>query len=158
MLTCPMCKKSLEGLVRECPRCRSDLSLLVDYSSHLQDGLVQAQALTRQGELGEAVWAYLTVLEVDPDNPEARRQVGRVVTAVRQFDRADPGRRWVKRLRRRARFRQWLHGRLGDGSPIDWMRLLFLLLLAAAALFLAFELGYRTGLATPPAQIEASQE
>src|SRR5262245_19831030 len=151
MLTCPMCKKSLEGLVRECPRCRSDLSLLVDYTSHLQDGLARAQALTRQGELAEAVWAYLTVLEVDPDNPEARRQVGRVATAVRQFDRAAPGRRWVKRLRRRARFRHWLRGRQDDGTPLDWTGLLFLVLFFAAAVVLAFELGFHFGqAATPP--------
>src|SRR5437867_2549345 len=111
MLTCPMCKKGLDGLVPECPRCRTDLSLLVEYTTGLQGGLAQAEALARQGELGEAVWAYLAVLEVDPDNPVARRQVGRVATAVRAFDRAAPGRRWLKRLRRRAHFRRWLQGR-----------------------------------------------
>src|SRR6516165_7093535 len=99
MLTCPMCKKTLRQLARQCPTCRSDLSLLVDYVEHLDGGLRQAEALTRAGELGEAVWAYLQVLEVDPDNPEARRQVGEVAAAVRQFDRAAPGRRWLKRLR-----------------------------------------------------------
>ena len=87
MLMCPMCQKVLTEWTRECPRCRADLSILVSYADHLQQGLARADALTRQGELGEAVWAYLEVLEVDPDNDAARRQVARVATAVRQFDR-----------------------------------------------------------------------
>src|SRR5919107_1426650 len=98
MLTCPQCKKRTQGLLRKCQTCQTDLSLLVDYVGHLQDGLVRAEVMTRTGELGEAVWAYLEVLEVDPDNATARRQVGRVVTAVRQFDNASPSRRWLKRL------------------------------------------------------------
>ena len=32
MLTCPMCKKKLRGLERECLNCRTDVSLLVDMS------------------------------------------------------------------------------------------------------------------------------
>src|SRR5262245_15818550 len=94
MLVCPMCKKGLPDLARQCPRCRTDLTLLVDYVDALQVALARADARARAGELGEAVWAYLEVLEVDPDNPIARRQVSQVVTAVRQFDRATPGRRW----------------------------------------------------------------
>ena len=38
------------------------------------------------------------MLEVDPDNPEARKQIGQVVTAVRQFDTTIPGRRWANGL------------------------------------------------------------
>src|SRR5262249_41920797 len=82
MLTCPMCKKKLRGLEKECVNCKTDVSLLVDYVENLQEGLVRAEALTKAGELGEAVWAYLEVLEVDPDNTTAKRQVGQVVTAV----------------------------------------------------------------------------
>jgi hypothetical protein len=108
MLTCPMCRKKLRGLEKECGNCRTDVSLLVEYVENLREGLAQAEALTRAGELGEAVWAYLTVLEVDPDNATARRQVGKVVTAVRQFDNTAPGRRWLKRLRKQTRFRRWL--------------------------------------------------
>ncbi len=44
------------------------------------------------------MWAYLEVLEVDPDNATARRQVSQVATAVRQFDFATPGRRWANNL------------------------------------------------------------
>src|SRR5438132_4137483 len=105
MLICPMCKKSLSEWTRVCPRCRADLSILVDYVDHLRAGLSRAQEQTRKGELGEAVWAYLEVLEVDPDNADARRQVSRVTAAVRQFDRAATGRKWIDRLRRQARFR-----------------------------------------------------
>ena len=54
-----------------CPRCRADLSLLVEHVEHLQGGLARAEALTQRGELGEAVWAYLEVLEADPNNPTA---------------------------------------------------------------------------------------
>lgn len=108
MLTCPMCKKTVPAQSRSCPRCTTDLALLTDFVGNLQDGLAKADALTRQGRLGPAVWAYLEVLEVDPENPTARGQVGQVVTAVRQFDTAAPGRRWLERLRRNARFRQWL--------------------------------------------------
>lgn len=99
MLTCPMCKQRLQGMEKECSRCRTDVSLLVNYVENLQDGLARADALTRQGELGEAVWAYLKVLEVDPDNLTARRQVGQVVTAVRQFDRVASNRSWFSKIR-----------------------------------------------------------
>jgi hypothetical protein len=102
-----MCKKKLRGLEKECLNCRTDVSLLVNYVEDLRDGLAQAEALTRAGELGEAVWAYLGVLEVDPDNATARRQVGKVATAVRQFDQTAPGRRWLKKLRKQTRFRRW---------------------------------------------------
>src|SRR6059036_2890091 len=98
MLTCPMCKKKLRGLEKECGNCKTDVSLLVDYVENLQEGLERAEALTKAGELGEAVWAYLEVLEVDPDNATARKQVSQVVTAVRQFDYLTPGRRWANNL------------------------------------------------------------
>jgi hypothetical protein len=133
MLTCPMCKKSVRLTSRECPTCRTDLSLLVDYVDHLEDGLARAEALTRAGELGEAVWAYLAVLEIDPDNPEAKRQVGQVAGAVRQFDRIAQGRRWMDKLRRRARFRQWMeswrHARM---NLFVWVFIAGLLLALAA--------------------------
>ena len=89
MYTCPnpSCKKALPVLAPTCAYCQADLTLLVDYADHLRDALEQADRLARAGHLGEAVWAYLEVLEVDPDNPLARRQVGQVAAAVRQFDR-----------------------------------------------------------------------
>src|SRR5581483_7952837 len=98
MPSCPQCTKPLRELTRRCPSCQADLDLLVDYVSHLQGGLERAENLTRAGELGQAVWAYLEVLEVDPDNPTARRQVSQVATAVRQFDAVTPGRRWANNL------------------------------------------------------------
>jgi hypothetical protein len=98
MPSCPQCNRPLIELTRQCPSCRADLDLLVDYVSGLQGSLYRADQLTRAGELGSAVWAYLEVLEVDPDNPQARRQVGQVATAVRQFDRTAPGRRWAAGL------------------------------------------------------------
>ena len=98
MLQCPQCTKPLRELVRRCPTCQADLDLLVDYVSHLQGGLDRAENLVRAGELGPAVWAYLEVLEVDPDNATARRQVSQVATAVRQFDFNTPGRRWANNL------------------------------------------------------------
>lgn len=98
MLQCPQCTKPLRELVRRCPTCQADLDLLVDYVSHLQGGLERAENLVRAGELGQAVWAYLEVLEVDPDNVSARRQVTQVATAVRQFDHTVPGRRWANNL------------------------------------------------------------
>src|SRR5919204_6860973 len=123
VLTCPMCKKTVAEDVRACPRCRADLSILVDYVDHLKNGLARAEALTRAGELAEAVWAYLEVLEVDPDNTIARRQVGRVATAVRQFDRVAVGRRWLDRLQRQHRFRRWL-SRQADEPWVGWPGLL----------------------------------
>lgn len=107
MLTCPMCKKTVRSSLRECPTCRTDIGLLADYSDSIAEGLTRAEALTRDGELGEAVWAYLAVLESDPDNPVARRQVGQVAAAVRQFDRIAIGRRWMDKLQRQASFRRW---------------------------------------------------
>jgi hypothetical protein len=99
MPRCPQCNKTLATLVRRCPSCMADLDLLVEYVNQLQSGLDQAEKLTRAGELGPAVWAYLAVLEVDPDNVLARRQVGDVAMAVRQFDESAPGRRWLSRIR-----------------------------------------------------------
>ncbi len=108
MLICPMCKKTLTRLEKECPSCRTDLSLLADYVDHLHDGLERAESLTKAGKLGEAVWTYLNVLEVDPDNPTARQQVGAVATAIREFDRASSGRRWLAKLRRQELAVGWL--------------------------------------------------
>jgi hypothetical protein len=92
MPQCPQCNKPLRELVRRCPSCQADLDLLVDYVSHLRGGLERAQDLTKAGELGQAVWAYLEILEVDPDNAAAKKQVSQVATAVRQFDSAAPSR------------------------------------------------------------------
>jgi hypothetical protein len=86
MFPCPWCKKTLPELVRRCPSCQADLSLVFDYVVGLEGGLSRAEQMTRQGRLDEAVWAYLEVLDVDPENPEAKRQIGRVAAAVRNFD------------------------------------------------------------------------
>src|SRR5437588_739450 len=97
MPACPQCSKPLRELVRRCPSCQADLDLLVDYVSHLRVGLERAEDLTKAGELGQAMWAYLEILEVDPDNAAAKKQVSQVATAVRQFDSAAPGRPWPGR-------------------------------------------------------------
>jgi hypothetical protein len=113
----------------------ADLDLLVDYVSHLEGGLVRADNLTRAGELGQAVWAYMEVLEVDPDNPTARHQVSQVATAVRQFDRTAPGRRWLSGMR------TGLFGDLENG----WLLFGVRLVLVAVLLFFAFSLGLSMG-------------
>ena len=143
MLTCPMCKKRLNGLEKECTKCQTDVSLLVDYVENLQEGLVRADALTKQGELGEAVWAYLEVLEVDPDNATARRQVGQVVTAVRQFDQAAPGRRWLKQLQRKTRFRRWAANMKSDPDASGWVSGAIWFVIVLGALIFGFFLGWR---------------
>jgi hypothetical protein len=134
MPRCPQCTKPLEELARRCPSCQADLDLLVEYVNQLDDGLRQAEALTREGELDGAVWKYLEVLEVDPDNATARRQVGKVATAVRQFDRLAPGRRWISRVR----------GEDEDSAAARaarWLRAAFVVLLIG----LAFAAGYAAG-------------
>lgn len=155
MLTCPVCKKRLNGLERECTKCRADVSLLVDYVENLQEGLVRADALTKQGELGEAVWAYLEVLEVDPDNATARRQVGQVVTAVRQFDKAAPGRRWLAQLQRKARLKRWVTNLKNDGDASGWISGIVWFVIVLGALILGYFLGahqfHPTAATTPPA-------
>jgi hypothetical protein len=113
----------------------ADLDLLVDYVSHLEGGLVRADNLTRAGELGQAVWAYMEVLEVDPDNPTARHQVNQVASAVRQFDRTAPGRRWLLGMR---------NGLFGDPET-SWILFLVRLVLIGVLLFFAFSLGYSVG-------------
>jgi hypothetical protein len=87
MLICPLCKNAVAPVAAQCPRCQANLSLLCDVRDRITEGLSRAEAATRAGSLEAAVWAYLEVLEVDPDNPTARRQLARVATAVRQFDR-----------------------------------------------------------------------
>ncbi len=146
MLTCPMCKKALPGLEPRCRSCQADVSLLVEYVKGLDGGLARAEALARAGELGEAVWAYLEVLEVDPENATARRQVGQVAAAVRQFDRAAPGRRWQGRILRQARFRRWLAAwQRQEGMLPTWMVGALCALMAGAALFVGYGFGYYQG-------------
>ena len=106
----------------------------------MQEGLVRAELLTKAGELGEAVWAFLEVLEVDPDNATARRQVGQVVTAVRQFDNAAPGRRWLKKLQRQTRFRRWASGWTSEDAA-TWLTWGFWFVAIVAAVVLGFFLG-----------------
>ena len=55
---------------------------------NLDEHLNKAEAALKAGDLGDAVWAYLNVLETDPEHPVAKRQVMKVATAVRQFDEA----------------------------------------------------------------------
>jgi hypothetical protein len=151
MLRCPQCNKPLTELTKdnECPLCRADLDLLVYYDKELRSGLELAEQHLRKGELGEAVWAYLAVLEVDPDNATARRQVGQVATAVRQFDRTAPGRRWISRVR----------GESEEPPLARWLRAAVAALLVVAA----FCVGYFAGSGsngeddtpTPPVRHEA---
>src|SRR5262245_813060 len=138
MLTCPWCKKKTPGLDRECPSCHADLTLLVEYVQNLAAGLVRAAQLTRSGQLGEAVWAYLEVLEVDPENPIARKQVGQVATAVRQFDESPPNARWLIGARKGSGFRSWFSGEEGQG----WGNLVWIVLVLVA-LFVGYFLGQK---------------
>jgi hypothetical protein len=133
MLTCPMCKKALRAMTRECPTCRTDLSLLTDYAGALDSGLARAESLTKEGELAEAVWTYLAILEVDPDCPAARRQVGQVAAAVRQFDQITHGRRWSERIRARARF----------GEESGWLNVVVWVVFVLAALLIGYWIGHR---------------
>jgi hypothetical protein len=71
--------------------------LLVDYVANLAVSLEHAELMVREGRLAEAIFAYLEVLDVDPENAEARRQVGLVAAAVRSFDSAPPGKRRYRR-------------------------------------------------------------
>jgi hypothetical protein len=139
MLTCPMCKKEVVESARACPRCRTDLSILTTYLGELQTGIQRAESLTKAGELGDAVFAYLEVLEVDPDNAEARRQVGRVVSAVRQFDRVAEGRRWLHQLQRQVHLRRWLKS--WKALLPDWWRVAQVLILLAMAISAGYLIG-----------------
>jgi hypothetical protein len=136
-----VCKKRLDGVEKECSKCRADVSLLVHYVENLQEGLARADAFAKQGELGEAVWAYLEVLEVDPDNTTARRQVGQVVTAVRQFDKAAPGRRWLAQLQRKTRVRRWMSNLKQDGDAAGWLSGVIWFAIVLGALILGYFLG-----------------
>jgi hypothetical protein len=155
MITCPMCKKKLPGLDKKCGNCRTDVSLLVDYVENLRDGLKRAEALTRRGELGDAVWEYLEVLEVDPDNATARKQVGKVATAVRQFDQTAPARRWQKKLQRQNAFRRFLSGGGGNGEGGGWLGSLFWFVVVVSALLIGFLLGQFTATRAGPAPAPA---
>jgi type VI protein secretion system component VasK len=150
-----MCQASNEDQARQCRRCQADLSLLADYVSHLQGGLEQAELLTRAGELGEAVWAYLAVLEVDPDNATARRQVGKVVTAVRQFDETAPGRRWLTSLRKKSWWRRWLAS--DDNGPAVLLAYLLAVGVLVGCLALGYSWGYWAGQNAAPPMLSVEQ-
>jgi hypothetical protein len=134
MLTCPnpSCRKPLPALTRTCSYCRADLSLLVDYVGQLEGAVGRAQELTRDGRLADAVWAYLEVLEVDPDNTPARQQVSQVAAAVRHFDRAARSRR--------------LTDRALDSGPGHWLSGWLLLIGVLVLVALAFLVGYQWGI------------
>jgi hypothetical protein len=143
MLTCPLCKKRLPALERRCRTCQTDVSLLIDYVGHLQDGLMRAEAHTRRGDLGEAVWAYLEVLEVDPDNATARQQVGQVAAAVRQFDRA-AARPW-RQLEQKGSVMCFFPGFVPDGDRHGWLLMGLWTGVALLALVVGYGLGYHQG-------------
>jgi hypothetical protein len=107
MPVCPQCNREFAELSKECPSCKADLTLLLDHTKRLGLGLEKAEEWTKSGELGRATWAYLAVLEVDPDNPKARRQISRIATAIRQFDRTAPKQRWSLTMEGGPR-RSWL--------------------------------------------------
>ncbi len=157
MLKCPMCRELLPDDTRKCRKCQTDLSLLADYVSHLQEGLGAADAMTKAGKLDAAVWAYLAVLEVDPDNATARRQVGRVATAVRQFDRTAPGRRWLRALQKETWFQRW-RASWSEGESSGLWSWVFLFLLYFGSVVTAYWWGMQTGAAkheqveNPPAE------
>lgn len=155
MIKCPMCQDLLSDDARKCRKCQTDLALLADYVSHLRDGLSQAEACTRAGELGDAVWAYLAVLEVDPDNGTARRQVGKVVTAVRQFDQTAPGRRWMRALQKESRYRRWLlawqEGESAGSGLLSWLLLFLLFFVSVLG---AYYLGVQSGRSQGPPTME----
>ena len=156
MIECPMCRHRNAESAKECARCKAGLSLLVEYVSDLKVGLSKAEKMTREGELGEAVWAYLAVLEVDPDNAAAKRQVGRVATAVRQFDETAPGRRWARGIRKQGRLRRMLsRWQEGDSGVLGWV-VLFLLYFGSVCL--AYYWGFHAGQTTgeqPAGQVSA---
>lgn len=156
MLKCPMCSATNEDEERKCRRCQADLALLADYVSHLVGGLNQAESLTRSGELGEAVWAYLAVLEVDPDNAAARRQVGKVVTAVRQFDETAPGRRWLSSIRKQSGWRRWLAGAHQDG--VGLLTPLIVGIILIVAFYLVYSWGYQAGRQEAPRMLTIEGE
>lgn len=138
-MNCPLCKRQVPAGARECPQCRADLTLLVDLVDHVGKGLVRAEQLTREGRLGEAVWLYMEVLEADPDNRTARKQVGQVVTAVREFDRVSPARAWKRRLARQGQSRK-MAARIRQALQIDGR-----MVLVSLALLTALILGYCLG-------------
>lgn len=144
MIKCPMCRELLPDDARACRKCKTDLALLADYVSHLRDGLAEAEAYTKAGELGDAVWAYLSVLEVEPDNATARRQVGKVATAVRQFDQTAPGRRWMKRIQKEGRWRRWFASR-EEGEAGKFLGGIGLFLLYFISVLGAYYLGVQAG-------------
>ena len=148
MPQCPQCSKPLRELVRRCPTCQADLDLLVDYVSHLNGGLERAENLTRAGDLGQAFWAYLEVLEVDPDNAPAKKQVGQVVTAVRQFDYVNEGRRWLSQVR---------HGP-PKKSPWSILPAWAWATIAVGCVVIAFSLGYFAGFYAPTESSDHKQE
>jgi hypothetical protein len=136
MIACPnpSCRKPLPALARTCSYCQADLSLLVEYVDELQAAVDRAQTLTRAGKLAEAIWAYLEVLDVDPYNPPARRQVSQVAAAVRNFDRTAATRRFRDpELESRSR-----------GLPNSWLAWLAFLLIGVLAFFAGYQLGINT--------------
>ena len=80
---CPQCKIELTGRPSQCPRCRTDLSLLADLMSEVEILRTKAHDAKSSGKIGPAIEAYLQMLEIDPTDAEAREAVGESVRAIR---------------------------------------------------------------------------
>jgi hypothetical protein len=73
--------------------------------------------------------------------------VGKVVTAVRQFDQTAPGRRWLRALHKENRWTRWLLSHQeGEGSPLLGWALLFLLFFGSVvgSYYLGYDAGRRS--------------
>src|SRR5205085_1090944 len=106
--------------------------------------------------------AYLEVLEVDPDNETARRQVGRVAAAVRQFDRLAPGRRWLDGIQRQARSRLWMQSWGQEGMPPRSLQiglgLAVVALLIIGAVFAGYFLGQHGHISHASSSVDSSND
>lgn len=82
-MTCPLCQKDIDPPATECPRCRADVSLLVEHAAELIQIREQALGQPTASEVASAIQTYLERLTTNAADDEAYVALAPVLTALR---------------------------------------------------------------------------
>lgn len=82
-MTCPLCQKEIDPPAAACPRCRADVSLLVEHAAEVNSMREQSLSQPKAAEIASAIQTYLERLATNPADDEAYVALTPVLTALR---------------------------------------------------------------------------
>jgi hypothetical protein len=82
-MTCPLCQKEIDQPAAECPRCRADVSLLVEHAAEVKAACERTDSHPRAAEVAAAIRTHLERLSVDPADDEAYAALEPVIASLR---------------------------------------------------------------------------